>query len=78
MRRQTGNDPPDDDACAGKTHGGRFVKRPYRDGRQDASFFMGADGDEIGAGGGIIVVRQPNLFSHGPAHGTPILRRGDS
>ena len=54
------------------------MKRPYRDGRQDASFFMGADGDEIGAGGGINVVRKPDLFPLGPVHDLPILRRGDS
>ena len=54
-----------DDACIRQTHGGRFVNRPYGDGGEDAALFMGANGDEAGAGGGIIVLRQADLFSPG-------------
>ena len=53
--------------------------RPYGDGGEDAPPFAGADRDEIGAGGGVIVVRQADLFSLGQIHGAglPVIRRGD-
>ncbi len=43
--------------------------RPYGDGGENAALFVGADGDEIGAGGGVIVFRQADLFSLGQSHG---------
>ena len=46
------------------------MNRPYGDGGEDAALFVGADGDEIGAGGGVIVFRQAELFPFGQVHGT--------
>ena len=43
---------------------------PYGDGGEDAALFVGADGDEIGAGGGVIIIRQADLFPFGQVHGT--------
>ena len=59
--------------------GGRFVKLPYGDRREDAASVVGADRDEIGPGGGIIVCPQADLFSLGQIHGAglPVIRRGD-
>ena len=38
------------------------MKRPYGDLGEDAAPFVGADGDEIGAGAAVIVARQANGF----------------
>ena len=40
------------------------------DGGEDAALFVGTDGDEVGAGGGVIIIRQADLFSFGQIHGT--------
>ena len=44
--------------------------RPYGDVRQNAPPVSCAYGDEIGAGGGVIIIRQAELFSLGQIHGT--------
>ena len=58
---------------------GRGKPLPYGNIREDAPPFVGADGDEIRAGGGIVVFPQANLFSFGQVHSAclPFSRRGD-
>ena len=69
-RRNIANGKSDDFPAAGKPQLGRAAdSRPYGDVREDAPPVAGAYGDEIRAGGGIIVSLQSDSFPFRQIHG---------